>query len=794
MSAAGGSHFMLQRPGEPGSIPATEPATHLQTYHQAERFVSHYADNNSSSATLLSRRQTGRALRYFIVMGVLWAVYGPNAVISGPILSGYALKIGLTQAQIGFLASFVGLFGLWQLVSTQITRRVHNKRRMCVALGFAEITAASLIVFTVMLPEGVRFYAMAGLLTIAYLLGHTINPNFNSWLANVLPADIRGSYTGRRMAFISIAAIVYLYAASRWLDWRPDMTGFLVVFAIGWLAGILGYIIMALTPYPRTEPAEPQSMSGALTEPLRDRGYRSLAFFMCTWLGVGMMSGAFYSVYMLDDLGLSYSQVAIYTNITLAAMVLSYPLWGVFVQRYGSRPVSQLTVWPYVAVIGMWVFINPRTALWLIPIQRALAGLCWSGTEIANSTLLYKLVPTGKENSTYFANWMGFVALGAAGGPFVGGMVRNALPETGFVVAGMQFAPLQAVFALSAVLCLVPALLSFRLRETEASSPRYLLGQLRGNILGYAFNYALYHVGLNEERRVEAARGMARSHTPMAVDKLVDALEDLSPQVRSEAARGLGEVGRAEAVEPLVEALHDDESDIRPEAATALGKIGTAGSVDALIAALDDEDPRVRTSAALALGEIGGERAEAALYERLTSGFQKSTFAALVDAASRMGDQRIVGPALEHLPKFRTPVLRMQIINAVCRVLGEPRHYYRLLMADRLTRAGLFEGMTARIVRLLGQAPVPPETELPLVRLARLFRDAIAKDEYAAAAEHARKLATVVVDDPRVPPTSRAAAAAIIDYLREAGDEMLSEEGAIFLVVCLTSLARYMED
>jgi hypothetical protein len=342
------------------------------------------------------------------------------------------------------------------------------------------------------------------------------------------------------------------------------------------------------------------------------------------------------------------------------------------------------------------------------------------------------------------------------------------------------------------VLCLLPAVLSIRLEETEATSPAYLLGQFRGNLLGYAFNYALYHVGLSEERRAEAARGLGRSHTPLAVDKLVDALEDFSPHVRSEAARSLGEMGREEAVEPLVERLHDDESDIRPEAATALGRIGAPHSTKALVNALDDEDPRVRTSAALALGEIGGERAREALYERVTAGFHKSTFAALVDAASRIGDQRIVEPALEHLPRFRTPVLRMQIINAVCRVLGEPRHFYRLLMADRLTRAGLFEGMTGRIIRLFEQAQVPPRIELPLVRLARLFREAIARDDYTAAAEHAWKIAAVVVDSDIMPRTSRAAARAIIGYLRNAPLELLPDEGAIFLVVCLTSIGRYV--
>jgi len=748
------------------------------------------ADDQQTSAEhlgarSLSQQQVAHALRHFVIMGMLWAVYGPNATVSGPILSGFALKIGLSQAQVGFLASFVSLFGLWQLVGSHLTRPIGRKRRFCVSLGVVEITSASLVLSTALLTEGSRFYAMAALLSIAYLLGHTINPIFNSWLSNVLPADVRGSYMGRRMMFISITSIIYLYAASRWLDWRPGLTGFAAVFALGWVAGILGYVMMALTAYPRVTIEEPRGLAGALAEPLRDSRYRALVLFMVTWLGSAMMSGAFYSVYMLQDLGMSYSQVAIYTNITLLLMMTSYGVWGSFVQRYGSRPIAQLNIIPYVAAVGMWAFITPANYAWLVPIQRVMAGFCWSGVEIANSTLLYKLVPSGRENSSYFANWTTFVAVGAAGGPFVGGLIRGALPEAGIDLLGLHFAPLQVVFAISALLTIVPVLLSFRLRETEATSPLYLLG--------YAYNYAMYNVALSEGRRADAARGLGRSHTPLAMEKLVTALDDVSPQVRSEAARSLGQMGLEEAVPPLVDALHDDESDIRPEAAEALGRIGTAGSVQALIEALDDDDPRVRTSAALALGEIGGEEEREALYARLTGPFEKSTFAALVDGASRTGDLRIVQVALAHLSSFRSPVLRMQIINGVCRVLGEPRHFYRLLMADALTRAGLIDSMTARIVRLVRRAPdLGSEARQAAVLLARLLRAALAEDEFAVAAEHARRLATVITAWPDAPEIPRKAAIAIQAYLDGAAPELLAEEGAIFLVVCLTSLARYL--
>lgn len=726
-------------------------------------------------------------------MGVLWAIYGPNATVSGPILSGFALKIGLSQAQIGYLASFVSMFGAWQLIGSWLTRGLPNKRRLCVGLGLVEITAGSLVVATALLPPTSRFYALGALLAIAYLLGNTVNPIFNSWLSNVLPAEVRGSYTGRRMMYVAVTGMVWLYLASRWLDWRPGMTGFTAVFALGWLAGILGYILMALTPYPRITVEEPQGFAGALTTPLRDARYRALVLFMVTWLGSAMMSGAFYSVYMLQDLKLSYARVAIYTNITLLLMMVSYRIWGVFVQRYGSRPVAQLNIIPYVGAVAAWAFIGPGNYLWLIPIQRALAGICWSGIEIANSTLLYKIVPSGRENSSYFANWMTFVAVGAAGGPFLGSLVRNAMPEGGLDVLGLRFAPLQVVFAVSGLLTLIPAMLSARLHDAEAATPLYLLSQFRGNLLGFAYNYAMYSAALDEDRRVNAARGLARSHTPLAVDKLLAALDDVSPQVRSEAARSLGQMRREEAIGPLVSHLHDEESDIRPEAAEALGKIGAGGAIAALLDALDDSDPRVRTSAALALGEIGGDEAREALWARLNGPFEKSTFAALVDGAARTGDARIVEPALRHLPSFRSPVLRMQIINAVCRVLGEPRHFYRLLMADPLARAGMIEGMTGRIVRLLRTAPgLTGDARAAAIALARLFRAALAEDDFRAAAEHAAKLATIILVQPDVPEIPRQAALAIREYLLGVRPELLPEEGAIFLVVCLTALARQL--
>ena len=134
----------------------------------------------------------------------------------------------------------------------------------------------------------------------------------------------------------------------------------------------------------------------------------------------------------------------------------------------------------------------------------------------------------------------------------------------------------------------------------------------------------------------------------------------------------------------------------------------------------------------------------------------------------------------------------MQIINGVCRVLGEPRHFYRLLMSDALTRAAMYSTMTDRIVRLMNRSALTAEVRIPMERLARLFNQDLAGDHYAAAAEHARKIAVIACAQDALPEMPCAAGRAIVGYLDRARPEMLSDEGMIFTVVCLTSLARYL--
>ncbi len=743
-----------------------------------------------STLSTLSTQRTAHALRHFTLSGALWSIYGPNATPAAALFSGYALSLGITEAQVAFLVGLSALVGLWELVAFPISRALSRHRRWMVGMGVIEITAASAVVFVPLLAPHVRFAAMAVLLIIAYAIGHTNSPPFNSWLSNVLPEEVRGRYIGGRMFIISVTAMVYIYVASTWLDWQQKTYGaFAVMFVIGWIAGILGYLLLLRTPYPDATTEAPQeNFWHSLAVPMRNRPFVLLSVYFACWTAASSMAGALYGVYMINHLKLPYSTIAIFTNITLAMMMVGYLVAGNIAQRYGSKPLAQLLIIPVAAVPLMWAFATPETYLWIVPVACVINGLAVSGLSVSASNLLLKLLPRGEGNSVYFAVWAAAMAAGAAVGPVIGGLLKERLPAV-VALGPVDFSVLQVIFLVAAAAHVVPIILSAVLVEGEATSPRYLLAQFRGNLLYMAYSYGLYAVARKNETRGDALRRLGRAGSPLAVDRLVRGLEHVSPEVRRGAVKGLGEGRFEEAVEPLVHELEDRDSDLRVEAAEALGKI-PAGQ-DRLFEALHDEDPRVRQSAAMGLSQLPTDEARDALLQELRDEPDRSIFPTLVEAVARGEDLRGVEPALEGLAKLSAPVVRMQVINGICRIIGEKNHFYRLATADDLAEGRMREKMMARIRRLLARVRgIGREERAALRQLGVAVEQALDQDHLEEFAQATLRIADIVEGVEEAPAVARHAALAIRLYLHQERPPNSAHELIVFLIICLTSLSR----
>ena len=653
-------------------------------------------------APLLTRAEMARGLRLWLYATGSWGVYGRVATLTGPLFTGFALSLGATEAQIGLMASCAMATGLIQVLSVLFVNRVGDKKRFVIGVGLVEVVVIPAVVFIPLtLPHGWRITGMFACIIVASIAVNAMMPIYNSWFSALLPSTARARYLSRQTIVNTLSAIVAGYALGRFLDLFDaphKYHGFLVVFLIGMAGGVGGYLALVRSPFPRVSAEDADiRLSSLFTVPFRNKPF--IRFMVCqmSWVLATGLAEPFYSVFMIKTLGVSYSAIAIFTNISLIMQIVGYRVWAGLVDRYGSKPILQLLLLPFVAVPLLWVF-NRSDNYALIPFIMVIAGFLSSGISTAVGPLFYGLLPQGKEQPVYFALWSTTFRMVSAVAPLIGGALVAHFETLHVSVAGFPVGNLQVVFVASAVLLLLPNLLIRRVTEAKSKEPGVLIQDLRqGNFVSYAFGLLRLSRATEEEGRGRAMRAMGRSRSPMAVQRLIEALDDVNPHIRSQAAAGLGEAGDPRALDPLLAELSDRESDIRPEAVEALGKLRHPRALDPLIEALHDADPRVRISAIRALSEIGGEEARELLFWVFADPVDRSTFPTLVETLSDMGDTRIVKPTLDQVPHYRSPVIRLQLLNGVCRVMGAKNRFYGMLSADDFER-------TERIGDLLERA------------------------------------------------------------------------------------------
>jgi len=654
--------------------------------------------NRASARPAMSQLTQARSLKTLLINGTLWGFYNQIIPITGPVFAGYALWLGLQASDIAVAASVVSFAGLIQPFSFLISRSIKNQKAYILACGTAEVSlVVSILLVPFLLPyQGGRLILVSILALTGTLMGNLGSPLFNSWFSACMPEDSRARFLSRRMVLANLAAMVAGYLTGQFIDLMGgSYVAFLVPYLLAWLAGAGGYWMLLTMPYPSSTKAEGEvNFRGTLLAPFKHKQFRRLMLFYLSWAAAVMISDPFMNVYMIKDLTVSYSAIGLYNVITLLVGILGYWLWGSIIERYGAKPVLQMLMVPRFILPLVWIFLNPGNASGILPLIMVANGLVFSGLTVAINTMLFGIVPSGSDRPLYFAVWAFSNSLLNSAASAVAAVGAGVLAGTDLFLGPVHVTNLRIMFFISSMFLILPLFLLRRVSDITAKPVTYMMGQmLRGNTLAFVYNSFLFSRVKETGRRARAARSMGRSRSPMAVEHLVQALGDIDPVVREQAVKGLGETQAVEAVEPLIRELTDKESDIRVHAAASLGALRNPTAVGALLRVLEEPGVSLQAAAIRALGRIGGEEVRESLYQRLRTDTRTALIPTYVESLSRMGDLRAVRPAIEGVKHFANPVLRLQLLNAVCRSLGAQNLFADLLGEDRLPLAERLYGM-----------------------------------------------------------------------------------------------------
>ncbi|MEE3257581.1 MAG: MFS transporter, partial [Candidatus Latescibacterota bacterium] len=368
-------------------------------------------------------------------------------------------------------------------------------------------------------PEPYRLMALVAMVCLSLFSGYSISPFYSTWIANAVPENIRARFSSRQTITSTIVAMVAGFAIGQFLDLFPadgKERGFIWVFAIGSIFGLIGYLNLLRAPFPQhsATTAEQGARLGDLLQPFHDSNFRRAVLFFGLWtFGLGL-AGPLYSVFMLDRLQISYTEISIFNALFMLTSIAGYRIWAGLIDRFGSKPILQILMTPAAFLPFLWAFNNPDS-YYLVPIALVLGGILFSGIGVGINPLLYDLLPQGQKRTIYLATWSVSVNLMGPLGPLLGGILVFQLKDLSFSALGVSMGNLQVVFALSALTRLVPLIILRTLDNAKGTTSRSLLSQMRrGNVLSYAYNASIFSLTTASATRAPAAEALGRSGTP----------------------------------------------------------------------------------------------------------------------------------------------------------------------------------------------------------------------------------------------------------------------------------------
>jgi HEAT repeat protein len=630
----------------------------------------------------LTRLEVLRALRLSNMEAVAATVH--VSLTGGAFQTGFALWLGAGSFWMGIIGAIPTFAALVQLVSSIVVERIGERKRITAWFSLISRTLwLPILLIPWTLHGSSRLIGFVVLLTLSSIAIQVPVPAFTSWLSDLVPADHRGRYFGRRNMLAGLTAMAASLPPAWFLDravadgWVSKPTGFAVLFGIAVVFGLVSFVILLRQPEPPMARSDQSAATGfagvlgAFRMPLRDRTFRKVLWFSGLFAVGQFIAGPFYTVYALQQLKLSYMWLQVIGAIAALASLASMPLWGYLSDRFGNRPLLVLAVAGVSLTPLPWIATSPNAmvlTLVVLCVSHAFGGVVWAGVGLLQFNVLIEATPA-EGRSVYVAALSAVTGLAGGLAPIVGGVIVQLLETYPIALSGLAVNAYHALFAFNALIRLASLPLVRTLPASSSASASEVLGQLGAVRVGSLIQMRRLQHGQTEEERREAVSALSASRLGLAVQELTLALSDPSHRVRREAARALGEIGDPDAVDALVACLRDPSTGVAQEAAMALGRIRSERAVAPLAALLTAEGLELRISAARALARIRSRSCLPPLMEALDRALDAQSWEeaeAIIEAIGCCGDSSVTNRLVELL---RHP--RIGIRSAVMEALGE---------------------------------------------------------------------------------------------------------------------------
>jgi MFS family permease len=370
---------------------------------------------------------------------------------TGPLLVAFALQVGATNAAVGLLAAIPFLTQFFQLPAVLLVEALRRRRAICVVAATLSRLALLLLAAAVLVPRG---QPAVGLLLLGLFLhasfGAVAGCSWNSWAHDFIPEDRLGAIFGKRLLWAAALGGILSFAAGAIVDAWPRLltpdTGFAYAILVlaGFACGLAGIKALYTVPEPPMKPATDVRLIPMLRRPLADPNFRRLMTFLGSWNFAVNLAAPFFTVFMLNALGMDMILVMTMSVVSLIPNMLLSQLWGRYADRFSNKTILAICGPMFIVAIFAWTFVmfpeKHRYSMHLLVAVHLLMGIATAGVTLASGNIGLKLAPKG-EATAYLAVLSLINAITAGAAPILGGLFADFFAARELALIVQWFSP-----------------------------------------------------------------------------------------------------------------------------------------------------------------------------------------------------------------------------------------------------------------------------------------------------------------------------------------------------------------
>jgi hypothetical protein len=376
------------------------------------------------------------------------------------------LSAGGAAKDVALLSTATNLiFALLLVKLPSFIRSGDMLKKATLILGMISVVAWLPLILVPLFVPSISAAVLIPLWVMSLIPALLVGPVRDKWMADLLPTNRMGRYFGLRQIVSAGSYLTTFYLMGYLMD--SSKVGmnhpYVIIFAIAFLGSLVSLLLYMAVRKSDVHGLEPGGAFGLLDflQETKQNNMSTFILFVTLVTFAASISGAFFSVYMLQDLHFSYLTYTLIVSIEFLARIISLTIWGKVVDNAGAIKLLKIVSFVIPVIPVMWLF---SANLYYLGIIQIISGVSWAAFDLCNQTHICSASPESKR-LYYIVYQRCVITIASAIGPLLGAYLLSHI----FTVYG---SPILSIFLLSGAMRFIVVIsLVFKLKSSDSEKP-----------------------------------------------------------------------------------------------------------------------------------------------------------------------------------------------------------------------------------------------------------------------------------------------------------------------------------